>query len=246
MASPGNILWATGGSVLINGAFLALLILTLPKTAALPQDDTLWVSLETAAEAQAEGVAPPATKPTPPVPQAASQPVAASSPQAPAQLPSPKPAPKPTETPAPALAAPDKKPANSASPTAPAAPTAATPAPISAPVQTSARPPAAAASGGSKHAASYAARVRAHIEGFKVYPPQARRRHQTGRVGFSFTIDRQGRILSARITKSSGIPALDQAALDMLSAAQPLPKPPSDLAGDSLGMNSVVEFGLTE
>lgn len=251
MASPGNILWATGGSVLINGAFLALLILTLPKTAALPQDDTLWVSLETAA-AQAEGVAPPATKPTPPVPQAASQPVAASSPQAPAQLPSPKPAPKPTETPAstqastPALAAPDKNPANSARPTANAAPTAATPAPISAPVQTGARPPAAAASGGSKHAASYAARVRAHIEGFKVYPPQARRRHQTGRVGFSFTIDRQGRILSARITKSSGIPALDQAALDMLSAAQPLPKPPSSLAGDSLGMNSVVEFGLTE
>lgn len=88
--------------------------------------------------------------------------------------------------------------------------------------------------------------MRAHIEGFKVYPPQARRRHQTGMVSFSFTIDRQGRILSARITKSSGIPALDQAALDMLSAAQPLPKPPSDLAGDSLRMNSVVEFGLTE
>jgi protein TonB len=218
----------------INGALLALLVLTVPKTAAPLREDALWVSLEMAAEAQTEGVA---AEPPVPVPPAASQPVAAPAPPTPAVAEAPA-VPQQTSADAPAqMATMDSKPTN---PGPPAAKPDATPA---APAQTQTQ--TATASGGSKHAASYTARVRAHIESFKVYPPQARRRHQTGVVGLSFTIDRQGRVLSAQITTSSGNPVLDQAALDMLSAAQPLPKPPSDLAGENLRMTSSAEFGLT-
>lgn len=221
---------------MINGALLALLVLTVPKTAAPLREDAVWVSLETAAEAQTEGVA---AEPPVPVPPAASQPVAAPAPPTPAVAEAPA-VPQQTSADAPAqMATMDNKLSN---PQQPAANPEAAPAasrPMSAQTQT------ATASGGSKHAASYAARVRAHIESFKVYPPQARRRHQTGVVGLSFTIDRQGRVLSAQITTSSGNPVLDQAALDMLSAAQPLPKPPSDLAGENLRMTSSAEFGLT-
>lgn len=242
MASLGRLIWATGGSVVINGALLALLVLTVPKTAKPLREDALWVSLETAAEAQTEG-RPAEPKPAQPSPSAASQPVAAPAPPTPAMaeapaIPQQMPTDAPTQTattdsktpnPGPPAANPDSTPAGSAQRQR----------------QSQIQTQTATASGGSKHAASYAARVRAHIESFKVYPPQARRRHQTGMVGLTFTIDRQGRVLSAQVTTSSGNPLLDQAALDMLSAAQPLPKPPSDLPGESLRMTFAAEFGLT-
>jgi protein TonB len=236
MASPKNLIWATGGSVAINGALLALLVLTLPKAAAPLRDDTLWVSLETAAEAQTEGA--PEPTPSPPVPPATSQPQPASTPQVPVQSATVLP-PQSLVVASAQTGQSESKPATSpaAKPAAPSHP---------APAQTNTQPQTTAPSGGSKHAASYAAKVRAHIESFKVYPPQARRRHQTGVVAFTFTIDRQGRVLSAQVTKSSGSPALDQAALNMLNSAQPLPKPPSDLSGETLRMTSSAEFGLTD
>jgi len=239
MKSPKNLLWATGGSVAINGALLALLVLTLPKAAAPLPDDTLWVSLETAAETQTQGA--PQASPL----SATSQPPAASAPPVPAAADTVLPPQPPIQTPSPAASS-DSKPSTSPALTATATPVASGPPAQAASTQPAAPAQTLAPSGGSKHAASYAAKVRAHIESFKVYPPQARRRHQTGMVGFSFTIDRQGRVLSARITRSSGVPALDQAALDMLEAAQPLPKPPSDMPGEPIGMTSVAEFGLTD
>lgn len=242
MASPGRLIWATGGSVVINGALLALLVLTVPKTAAPLREDALWVSLETAAEARTEG-ATAEHKPAPSMPPAASQPIVAPAPPMPAMAETPTvPQQMPADAPAQTATTDSKTP----NPTQPAANTDATPV-ASRPTttQTQTQPQTATASGGSKHAASYAARVRAHIESFKIYPPQARRRHQTGMVGLIFTIDRQGRVLSAQVTTSSGNPVLDQAALDMLFAAQPVPKPPSDLPGESLRMTTVAEFGLT-
>jgi periplasmic protein TonB len=249
MASPGRLIWATGGSVAINGALLALLVLTLPKSATPLRDNALWVSLETMAQAQTER-ATAEQKPTPPVAPAAPQPVVASTLPAPAKAEAPA---VPQQTRADALAQMAAKDSKPSDPGPPAANPNATP-PTSrsafpagpAQSQSQAQPQTAIPSEGSKHVASYAARVRAHIESFKVYPPLARRRHQTGVVSLTFTIDRQGRVLSAQITKSSGNPVLDQAALDMLSAAQPLPKPPSHLPGESLRMTSSAEFGLTD
>jgi len=42
-------------------------------------------------------------------------------------------------------------------------------------------------------------------------------------VAFSFVVDSQGKILSQRVLRSSGYPALDEEAMAMLKRAQPLP-----------------------
>jgi protein TonB len=236
---------------MINGALLALLVLTLPKAAAPLPDDTLWVSLETAA---AETAGAPAM---PPPPSAAYAPPAAAVPPVPAvSEAAERPAPPPQAPASPQTNTSDSKPSPATTPSASAAPpqTASRPVQSQAPVQTQSQTQSQthsqaqsqAVGGGPKHAASYAARVRLHLESFKVYPPQARRRHQTGVVQLTFAIDRQGRVLLAQVTKSSGVAALDQAALDMLAAAQPLPKPPSDVTDERISMTVPVEFGETE
>jgi TonB family protein len=44
-----------------------------------------------------------------------------------------------------------------------------------------------------------------------------------GVVNLAFTIDRQGKVVSGKIVKSSGSTALDDEALDMIKRAAPLP-----------------------
>jgi len=60
--------------------------------------------------------------------------------------------------------------------------------------------------------ASYRSMVRSLIEKKKFYPARARRNHSTGEVSVSFTLQRDGSILNLRISHSSGVSALDQAA----------------------------------
>lgn len=57
-----------------------------------------------------------------------------------------------------------------------------------------------------------------------------------------FVMNREGRVLSSRIERSSGHPALDRAALDMLTRAQPLPTPPAEVAGAQIELVVPVEF----
>jgi protein TonB len=60
--------------------------------------------------------------------------------------------------------------------------------------------------------ASYRSMVRSLIEKKKFYPARARRNHSTGEVSVSFILQRDGSILNLRISHSSGVSALDQAA----------------------------------
>lgn len=55
--------------------------------------------------------------------------------------------------------------------------------------------------------------VIAHLNRAKCYPSDARSRREEGIPHLQFAIDQTGKVLSARIVRSSGIPALDQAAL---------------------------------
>jgi protein TonB len=64
--------------------------------------------------------------------------------------------------------------------------------------------------------------VSARLQQNKRYPAAAAHGEQ-GTVAFSFVVDAQGKILSQRIVRSSGHPALDEEALAMLKRAQPLP-----------------------
>jgi protein TonB len=64
----------------------------------------------------------------------------------------------------------------------------------------------------------------------KRYPPVSIARREQGSVEVAFTIDRRGRLISSRIARSSGFAALDNAALELVRQAQPLPLPPAGLS----------------
>lgn len=61
------------------------------------------------------------------------------------------------------------------------------------------------------------------------YPPDARAQGLEGNALAVFSLDRDGRILSLRLNKSSGVPMLDEAALETIRRAAPFPPPPAGL-----------------
>jgi len=58
-------------------------------------------------------------------------------------------------------------------------------------------------------------------------------------------MDRDGRILSVRLERSSGFRALDEEALALPRRASPLPKPPEDVRGDPIELVVPVEFFMS-
>ena len=74
---------------------------------------------------------------------------------------------------------------------------------------------------------SYGKRLVEHLNKFKQYPATAGARHASGETLVTFSVDREGKIISSSVVKSSG--ELDQAPLEMLIKAQPLPPFPADM-----------------
>lgn len=104
------------------------------------------------------------------------------------------------------------------------------------------QPPATKAPGipppATKAGSVWRGQVAAHLNGQK-------RPFSTGADGTSmigFTIDRTGKVLSARLIKSSGNAALDKEALALARRASPLPAPPKDIAGATLKLTAPVRF----
>src|SRR4029077_20315002 len=71
--------------------------------------------------------------------------------------------------------------------------------------------------------ASWINQLFSHLLRYRQYPRSASSSHQEGVVLLSFTMDRNGRVLSRHIARSSGVAALDAEALSMIERAQPLP-----------------------
>jgi periplasmic protein TonB len=80
-----------------------------------------------------------------------------------------------------------------------------------------------------------------HIERVERYPEAARQRRLHGVVRVLFAMKRDGTVLGAWVETSSGSTILDQAAIDAVRRAQPLPRIPSELP-DSLNIILPVEF----
>lgn len=85
--------------------------------------------------------------------------------------------------------------------------------------------------------------ILAHLERFRRYPARARAARQQGVTTIWFTMNRAGMVLSSAIVKKSGSFDLDQAALDTLQRAQPLPAIPADRP-DVVELTIPVEFSL--
>ena len=121
-----------------------------------------------------------------------------------------------------------------ADPSPPAKPVTETRAPKSIPA-----PPARQAS--SNISATWEAQLLAHLEKYRRYPAAARARREQGVAHVRFRMNREGRLLSAEVLRSSGSIALDRAALDTVRRAQPLPAIPPEKP-DPLELAVPVEF----
>lgn len=78
----------------------------------------------------------------------------------------------------------------------------------------------------------------------KRYPYKARRMRQEGVAHLHFIMNREGEVLSANVTHSSGHSILDKETLELIKRAQPLPKPPESVTGETLEFVVPVEFFL--
>lgn len=81
-----------------------------------------------------------------------------------------------------------------------------------------------------------------HLERHKRYPQAAQWRRQQGVAYVRFTMDREGRVLGFRLERSSGVDSLDEETLALIERAQPLPKPPPEVAGGTLELVVPVQF----
>jgi periplasmic protein TonB len=80
-----------------------------------------------------------------------------------------------------------------------------------------------------------------HISRYQRYPKAAEAKGLQGTVKAVFSMDREGKLLGVWIRSSSGQAALDQAAIDTIRRAQPLPAIPSALP-DSIKVDIALGF----
>ncbi|MEW6639210.1 MAG: energy transducer TonB [Pseudomonadota bacterium] len=104
----------------------------------------------------------------------------------------------------------------------------------------------AAASGAAATAAaaSYRSMLAAHLQRFKQYPAASRAGGETGVATLSFTVNRGGHVLSSRIGRSSGHPALDAETMALIRRARPLPAFPPEIREAAMSFNVPISYAL--
>ena len=85
---------------------------------------------------------------------------------------------------------------------------------------------------------------RKHIKRYQKYPKSAKRKHQEGSPTVEFVFDREGNVLEARISRSSGFEALDEEAINSFQRASPLPPMPPEVVGETLRYRVSIGFSL--
>lgn len=198
---------------------LVLLLLTAeragpPDAAAAPPGSMIELLNPPGALPAAQAASVPAAEPTrPPAPEAAAMPIAEPAtmrlPELVATRPLTPSPPRPPARPAPARTA-TAPPAEAPAATAPA---------TTAPASSTADDPVA-----SPAAAGWNELLLGWLERHRFYPEPSRRRGEQGEVMVRISVAANGQVLDQAITRSSGAPALDRAAIDLLRGAS-LPPP---------------------
>lgn len=236
-ARPDNRVWIAGASLamaLHGVAVTAWLIARHPADSPLPPPAPMIVDLVSLAAAPVpDQVPPPAPVAQPPLPERVETPPEIIEPP-PAVKPAvvierPKPKPKPRR-PRPAVAPPPVAPPPPPAAAMAAPPTMAPPAPPNNAARTARN--------------LWKARLLAHLERYKRYPLECRRRHEEGVVLLRFRIAPDGRVLASRIERGVAAQALNQAVMDMIARADPVPAPPPELVDGSIELTVPVNFTL--
>ena len=81
-----------------------------------------------------------------------------------------------------------------------------------------------------------------HLEKYRRYPRLSERLREQGVAYVRFSVDRQGNASNLRIGRSSGHAALDQATLETVARATPMPAPPPEVSGDPVEVMVPVQF----
>jgi protein TonB len=112
--------------------------------------------------------------------------------------------------------------------------------------RTAARPAAPSPGSAASHAATARWRdlVVARLQSAKRYPGEAQSRREQGVATVSFSVDRNGRVLSRHLVRSSGSSALDQEVLAMVMRAQPLPSFPPAMSQSVIHLSVPIRFSL--
>jgi len=84
----------------------------------------------------------------------------------------------------------------------------------------------------------------AHLQRHKRYPAGAQSRGEQGTVVLSFSMDRNGHVLSRSVARSSGVPELDQEVLAMIQRAQPLPAFPPAMPQARMSLTVPIRFNV--
>ena len=82
------------------------------------------------------------------------------------------------------------------------------------------------------------------LERHKRYPSEAQSRGEHGVVQLAFSIDRGGGVHNARIVRSSGSSALDEATLSLVARAAPLPPPPPEVSGTQIPIVVPIRYNM--
>ena len=221
----------------------------------------------TLALAAATPSAPPAQKPAEPVPAVAPSSLAPVVPvEAVKPLPEPaKSEPAKSEAVKPEPAKPEPKKADTPKPKKPAKPAAAK-APAAAQTNAKTSAPAAPAQGGAggqsnvtalaggagrigtgdaegnSDVTNYPGQISRALRRALYYPPSAKRRRLTGETLVSFVVAKGGSASSIRVARSSGVPELDEAALETVRRAAPFPAIPPAARRDSWTFTIPIAF----
>lgn len=100
--------------------------------------------------------------------------------------------------------------------------------------------PSPGANGNPNAVPNWMSQLSAQLERHKRYPSEAR--GDVGVVQLAFSVDRGGGVHNARIARSSGSGALDQAALSLVARAAPLPPPPPERAGAQIAITVPIRY----
>jgi periplasmic protein TonB len=105
-----------------------------------------------------------------------------------------------------------------------------------------AQAPAASTPSNSNALPTWKSEIIGILERNKRYPAQAEARQEHGVSNLAFSLNRQGRVTSARITASSGSAALDAETLALVRRVQPFPPPPPEVPGTQISLIVAIRY----